>query len=93
MPVPGPATASTASTALAPWQQRVYDQAAAAIDAGKLGHGLLFCGPAQLGKRAVAERLAQRLLCTDRRDDGEPCKACRGCRLYAAGTHPDYQRV
>nr|MBA2237973.1 hypothetical protein [Lysobacter sp.] len=48
---------------LAPWQQRVYDQAAAAIDAGKLGHGLLFCGPAQLGKRVVAERLAKRLLC------------------------------
>jgi len=75
----------------APWQQRVYDQAAAAIDAGRLGHGLLFCGPAQLGKRAVAERLAQRLLCKDRRVDGEPCDACRGCRLYAAGTHPDYQ--
>ena len=75
----------------APWQQRVYDQAAAAIDAGRLGHGLLFCGPVQLGKRAVAERLAQRLLCTERRTDGEPCAACRGCRLYAAGTHPDYQ--
>lgn len=75
----------------APWQQRVYDQAAAAIDAGRLGHGLLFCGPAQLGKRAVAERLAQRLLCTERRADGEPCGACRGCRLYVAGTHPDYQ--
>ncbi|MHB8912329.1 MAG: DNA polymerase III subunit delta', partial [Lysobacter sp.] len=75
----------------APWQQRVYDQAAAAIDAGRLGHGLLFCGPVQLGKRAVAERLAQRLLCTDRHADGEPCGACRGCRLYAAGTHPDYQ--
>lgn len=75
----------------APWQQRLYDQAAAAIDAGRLGHGLLFCGPAQLGKRAVAMRLAQRLLCTDRGADGEPCGACRGCRLYAAGTHPDYQ--
>lgn len=75
----------------APLQQRVYDQAAAAIDAGRLGHGLLFCGPAQLGKRAVAERLAQRLLCSDRRADGEPCGGCRGCRLYAAGTHPDYQ--
>lgn len=77
----------------APWQQRVYDQAAAAIDAGRLGHGLLFCGPVQLGKRAVAERLAQRLLCTDRRADGEPCGVCRGCRLYAAGTHPDYRVV
>lgn len=78
---------------LAPWQQRVYQQAAAAIDAGRLGHGLLFCGPAQLGKRAVAERLAKRLLCTDRRADGEPCRVCRGCHLFAAGTHPDFQVV
>ena len=47
----------------APWQQRVYDQAVAALDAGRLAHGLLFCGPAKLGKRAVAERLARRVLC------------------------------
>lgn len=77
------------ASVFAPWQQRVYDQAAAAIDAGRLGHGLLFCGPAQLGKRAVAERLAQRLLCTDRRSDGEPCGACRGCRLFAVRSQTD----
>ena len=68
--------------ALAPWQQRVYDQAAASIDAGRLGHGLLFCGPRQLGKRAVAERLAQRLLCQARLADGEACGQCRSCGLY-----------
>jgi DNA polymerase-3 subunit delta' len=89
----GHADDEAAMTPFAPWQQRLYDQAAAAIDAGRLGHGLLFCGPAHLGKRAVAARLAQRLLCTDRGPDGEPCGACRGCRLYAAGTHPDYQLV
>ena len=77
------------SAAFAPWQQHVYDQAAAAIDAGRLGHGLLFCGPARLGKRAVAERLAQRLLCADRRTDGEPCGACRGCRLCAVRSQTD----
>lgn len=75
--------------AFAPWQQRVYEHAAAALDAGRLGHGLLFCGPAQLGKRAVAERLAQRLLCTQRGDDGEPCGACRGCRLLASRSQAD----
>ncbi len=76
-------------SASAPWQQRVYEQAAAAIDAGRLGHGLLFCGPAKLGKREVAERLAQRLLCGQRLPDGEPCGQCRSCRLFASRTQAD----
>lgn len=77
----------------APWQARVHAQAAAALDAGRLGHALLFSGPAQLGKRAVAERLAQRLLCERRPPGAEPCGTCRGCHLFAAGTHPDFQVV
>ncbi|MGO1068340.1 DNA polymerase III subunit delta' [Lysobacter sp. CA199] len=81
------------SAAFAPWQRRIYDQAKASIDAGRLGHGLLFCGPAQLGKRSVAERLAQGLLCRERSAQGEPCGHCRSCLLLAAGTHPDYQLV
>jgi DNA polymerase-3 subunit delta' len=77
----------------APWQQRIYAQACAALDAGRLGHALLFAGPAQLGKRDVAARMAQRLLCERRQEDAEPCGQCRGCHLFAAGTHPDYQFV
>lgn len=83
---------ATVST-FAPWQQRVYEQAVAALGAGRLAHGLLFCGPAQLGKRAVAERLARRLLCQQPVAGGEPCGSCRSCHLLAAGTHPDYQLV
>lgn len=79
--------------ALAPWQSRIYQQAAAALDAGRLGHGLLLCGPPQLGKRAVAERLARRMLCRERDAAGEPCGHCRSCRLLDAGAHPDYQLV
>ncbi|HEY1138798.1 MAG TPA: DNA polymerase III subunit delta' [Lysobacter sp.] len=79
--------------AFAPWQQRIYAQAAASLEAGRLGHALLFAGPAQLGKRAVAARLAQRLLCEDKRADGEPCGQCRACHLLEAGTHPDYQFI
>jgi DNA polymerase-3 subunit delta' len=80
-------------TPFAPWQERVYAQVASALEEGRLGHGLLLCGPANLGKRAVAERLAQRLLCRDRRDDGEPCGHCRACDLLRAGTHPDLNVV
>lgn len=77
------------ATAFSPWQQRIYAQAAAALDAGRLGHGLLFCGAARLGKRAVAERLAQRLLCSARTVAGEPCGDCRSCRLFASRFQTD----
>ena len=50
------------SAVFSPWQQRAYDHAIAALDADRLGHGLLICGPAGLGKRAVADRLAAPVL-------------------------------
>ncbi|OEZ00328.1 MULTISPECIES: DNA polymerase III subunit delta' [Stenotrophomonas] len=71
-----------------PWQQRAYDQTIAALDAGRLGHGLLICGPAGLGKREVALRMATHVLTR-----GEPAAAKRSAQLIAAGTHPDLQLV
>jgi len=76
------------SDTFSPWQQRAYDQTVAALDAGRLGHGLLICGPAGLGKRAVALRMAQHILCR-----GEPAAAQRSAQLIAAGTHPDLQLI
>ena len=83
----------TALAVFAPWQQRAYAQAADALDNDRMGHALLLCGPSRLGKLAVAQRLAQRLLCRDRDADGEPCGHCRGCQLFVAGSHPDYTLV
>ena len=76
-----------------PWQQRVYAKACTALDSGRMGHALLICGPAHLGKRAVAERLARRSLCRTPDVVGEPCGVCRSCQLLAAGTHPDFNIV
>lgn len=73
----------------APWQDRVYAQAAAAMDAGRLSHALLFAGPPKIGKRAVAERLAMRALCQSREQGGEPCGECRGCKLFNSRTQFD----
>lgn len=78
---------------LAPWQQRAYLHAAQALDEGRMGHALLFCGPARLGQSEVARLLARRLLCQARAPDGEPCGQCRSCRLFAAGSHPDFHGV
>lgn len=77
------------SMALTPWQERVYAQACDAIDRGRLAHGLLFCGPALIGKRLVAERLAARLLCGAGQGEPRPCGACRACRLDAARAQQD----
>ena len=76
------------TTEFAPWQQRAYEQAVAALQAGRLGHGLLVCGPAGLGQRAVVERLARYVLC-----GGEPVPGDRNLQLIEAGTHPDLQLV
>ena len=70
---------------LAPWQQRAYAQACAAIDAGHFGHATLVVGPARIGKRVLAERLAQRVLCLAPQGDGEPCGQCKAC-------HDDFKK-
>ncbi len=70
----------------APWQQRAYDHAVAALAAGRFGHGLLICGPAGLGKRAVADALARHVL-------GGGDARGRSLQLIEAGTHPDLHLV
>lgn len=76
------------NAALAPWQQRMHDHTLATLAAGRLGHALLFCGPAGIGKRAVAEHLAAYVL-----SGGDPVAEARNRPLIAAGTHPDLHVV
>jgi DNA polymerase-3 subunit delta' len=75
--------------ALTPWQQRIYTQAAEALDSGRMGHAMLICGPAMLGKRAVAESLAKRMLCREASDDRRPCGECRSCHLFSSRSQKD----
>lgn len=76
----------------APWQQAVLDTALGALGERRLGHALLLVGPEHMGKAEVATALAQRLLCATPGEDGLACGRCRGCQLYAHGTHPDFRR-
>ena len=76
-----------------PWHQDLWRRWQQRRVAGRLPHALLLAGPAGLGKGVFARRLARALLC-DRPDaDGEACGQCRSCRLFRAGSHPDYSVV
>jgi DNA polymerase-3 subunit delta' len=56
-------------------------------------HALLFAGPAGGGKRAFAEALAARELCTQNGVDGHACGVCEDCLWRLAGNHPDLLRI
>lgn len=56
-----------------------------AMRVGRLGHALVFSGPAGVGKRTTAMALARTLLCRT----GEGCRVCPECHLVDAGSHPD----
>lgn len=76
-----------------PWQQAAYAHAVASLDEGRLGHALLVCGPPRIGKRALVDHLARRVLCLAPGADGEPCGRCRSCTLFPTGAHPDLRIV
>jgi hypothetical protein len=57
---------------------------------GALSHGYVFTGPAGIGKKTFARRLAQSLLCvTPKHGLLGYCGHCSGCTQVASGTHPD----
>ncbi|MFO7642692.1 MAG: DNA polymerase III subunit delta', partial [Candidatus Competibacteraceae bacterium] len=74
-----------------PWHEPLWRQFQQSRAAGRLPHALLLAGPAGLGKLAFAKRLARALLCETPDVEGDACGRCRSCRLFQAGSHPDYR--
>lgn len=68
-------------------QDHVTGILAAAVRQDRLGHAYLFSGPRGVGKTTSARLLAMAVSCSD--DGDRPCGHCEGCRLVAAGSHPD----
>lgn len=54
-------------------------------------HALLVQGPAGVGQLELAVKLAQSWLCEDRAEGQPACGHCASCKLFASGTHPDFQ--
>jgi DNA polymerase-3 subunit delta' len=55
-------------------------------------HSLMLEGPAQVGRRVIAQWYAQLINCRQP-VNGEPCGVCPSCQNFAAGTHPDVLEV
>ncbi len=71
-----------------PWQLNDWQQLVQQIDTQKLPHALMIAGSRGIGKRHLADALAQLLLCQSP-IEGKACGRCRGCELNKAQTHPD----
>ncbi|HYL90123.1 MAG TPA: DNA polymerase III subunit delta', partial [Burkholderiales bacterium] len=74
-----------------PWNQPILDSLKGRLE--RLPHAILLHGPRGVGKLALAETMAQLLLCEDAQLVQRPCGRCDGCRWYLAGNHPDFRRL
>jgi DNA polymerase-3 subunit delta' len=73
---------------------RVFDQFRRALARGRLASTFLFVGPAGIGKRMFAWKLAQGLLCERVPEESlAPCGECSACRQVLALSHPDVEVV
>lgn len=59
------------------------------LAADRVPHAIMFCGPQQAGKLAMALDFARALLCQHPQPDGQPCGQCISCRMAAKLEHPD----
>ena len=61
------------------------------ITRSRIPNGLLFWGPAGVGKRFTAIELAKAINCSQ--GDGDACDVCRCCRKILHGNHPDVKLI
>jgi DNA polymerase-3 subunit delta' len=72
----------------------VVEQFRRALARGRLASSFLFTGPAGVGKRTFALKLAQALFCQTRPEEAlDPCGVCPSCVQVASLTHPDLELV
>ena len=72
----------------------VVEQFLAALERGRLASTFLFVGPAGVGRRTFALKLAQSLLCqTHPAEALDPCGKCNACVQVVARTHPDLEVI
>lgn len=56
---------------------------------GRVPHAMMFCGPKDCGKMALALAFASYLLCCDKEGSDDSCGTCRQCAMLRSWSHPD----
>lgn len=78
-------------------QDSAVNRLQANLAADRLPHAFLFAGPDGVGRQTTATALAGMLLCespaTNLVGRKAACGACESCRMFLAGSHPDFQLV
>jgi DNA polymerase III subunit delta' len=73
-------------------QQSATEAISKAYRSNRLPHGMIFAGPAGVGKATTARALGGLFLCEKPRQLAA-CGKCDSCRVLAAGNHPDFHVV
>ena len=77
-----------------PWHAATWGALVDRHSQGRLPHALLIDGPAGIGRHAFARRFAAALLCeSPDKMGGDACGVCRSCKLFTAGSHPDFHHL
>jgi len=77
-------------------QDRAIDILQRAFAAGRWAHAYIFAGPEGVGKFKTAREWAKLLGCREPVTEGdlaESCGSCDSCRLFEAGSSPDFHHV
>jgi len=77
-------------------QDKVIDILHRAFTSGKWAHAYIFAGPEGVGKFKTAREWAKLLLCQKpvrENDFADSCGSCRACKLFEAGSHPDFNHI
>lgn len=73
-------------------QDAAVDALRRAHAADRLPHGLIFAGPAGVGKATAARALGALFLCEKPKGDAH-CGRCESCVVMDAGNHPDFHVI
>lgn len=75
-----------------PWQGELWKRLFHQFESDHLPHALLISGLQGVGKLQLGKALAQLLLC-NQPVQSLACGQCKGCHLFNAQTHPDFQLI